>query len=169
MFLNVEFDSCLTWQPHITKLGTSLYAMRTLSNFHTLLQVYFTFCQTHISYDLIFWRNIFDSIKVFQIQTKVIRSIAQSPFNDPCRQHFRYLKILTLPSSHIFRYLLFAHSNSGKILRKKNTLTHNSLENFLFLNPQNFEQPFLKQPSYRYVNLLNLKTTALLSSHTFVF
>lgn len=79
-FLGVEIDSCFVWQPHIAKLlpkprVNALYAVRTLlgvTGFQTLLQIYFAYFQSHISYGTTSWGNSSNAINVFQMQKKVI-------------------------------------------------------------------------------------------------
>lgn len=79
-------------------------------------------------YGIIFWGNPTDAIQVFQMQKKFIKLITKSSFINPCRQNFRRLKVLPLPSLYIIRSLLFVHLNSDKNSSAKTTSINISLE-----------------------------------------
>lgn len=161
-FLGVEIDSCLTWQPHISKLlsklSNALYAMRTLSSvigLQIMLQVYFAYFQAHISYGIIFWGNSTDAFKVFRLQKRAIRLITKSPFNDPCSQHFRRLKILPLPSLYIFRCLLFVHANYEKFFDNNHIHTHFTRNSSMLQYPNHRTTFFEKAPWYSCMKIFN--------------
>jgi hypothetical protein len=77
----------------------------------TLKIVYYSYFHSIMTYSLIFWGNSSRSINIFRLQKRVIRIITGSKSNDSCRQLFRKLNILPLPSQYIFQLILFIVNN----------------------------------------------------------
>jgi hypothetical protein len=61
-----------------------------------------------------FWG--YHSTNMFKIQKRVIRNITNIGRRDSCRQLFKQLLILTLPSQYIFSLLLFVNKNREMFL-----------------------------------------------------
>lgn len=101
--------------------------MRLLSDFfgfQALLQTYYAYSQSQISFRKMFWGYSYDVVKVCWMQKEWIRLVTKSSLRDPCRQCFRQFKILPLPSPYIFRSLVFVHSNSDKFYGKNHVHRH---------------------------------------------
>jgi hypothetical protein len=64
-----------------------------------------------MSYGIIFWGNSSSSIDIFRIQKRLIRIITGKSRCDSCRDLFKQLQILTLPSQYIFSLLVFVVKN----------------------------------------------------------
>jgi hypothetical protein len=73
--------------------------------------VYFAYVQSVMSYGIIFWGNQPHSERVFKIQKRVIRIIANSRARDSCRDLFKKLELLPLYSQYIFSLLIFMIKN----------------------------------------------------------
>jgi len=71
------------------------------------LWIYFYFSYVHsvMSYGIIFWGNSHPSNSIFKIQKRIIRIITNTGSHDSCRQLFKQLQILSLPSQYIFSHL----------------------------------------------------------------
>lgn len=95
-------------------------------------------------YRIIFWGNSSDAIQVFQMQKKFIKLITKSSFINPCRQNFRRLKVLPLPSLYIIRSLLFVHLNSDTFYGK-NYIHKHITRNSSFLQDTNHRATFLEK------------------------
>jgi hypothetical protein len=67
-----------------------------------------------MSYEIIFWGNSYDSIKIFTMQTRVI--IMGHGNRDTCRNSFKELKILPFISQYIFSLLVFVVNNIDQFL-----------------------------------------------------
>ena len=76
-----------------------------------------------MTYGIIFWGNSPHSIKLFRIQKKVIRLIMGLKIRDSCRESFKEMKKLPLPSQYIFSLLLYVVNN--RHLFTKNSEIHN--------------------------------------------
>ena len=53
-----------------------------------------------MEYGIVFWGNLTESKKVFQLQKKVIRIMTGSESRISCKSLFQSLEILTLPSQY---------------------------------------------------------------------
>jgi hypothetical protein len=104
-------DSTISWSDQIvaliSKLNKACYAIRvvkTCTSLDVLRTIYF-------SYGIIFWGNSHSSATIFKIQKRIIRIITNTGRRDSCRQLFRQLQILPLPSQYIFSMLVFVNKN----------------------------------------------------------
>jgi hypothetical protein len=119
-FLGLTIDSTLSWKDHIaditSKLNEACYAIRTIKPFMTfnvLRTIYFSYFHSVMSYGIIFWGNSHYRANIFKIQKRIIRIIANKGKRDSCRQLFKTLHILTVPSQYIFSLLVFVIKNRG--------------------------------------------------------
>jgi len=76
-----------------------------------LRTIYFSYVHSVISYGIIFWGNSHFSTNVFKIQKRIIRIIINIVRRNSCRQLFKQLQILPLPSQYIFSLLVFVNKN----------------------------------------------------------
>ena len=99
-----------------SKLNKACYAIRLLKPFltmNTLRMIYFSYAHSVLSYGIIFWGNSHAHYtnSIFKIQKRIIRIITNSSSHDTCRQLFKHLQILSLPSQYIFFLLVFVTKN----------------------------------------------------------
>ena len=76
-----------------------------------LRTIYFPYAHSTISYGIIFWGNSHRSTNIFKIQRRIIRLITNTGRRESCRQLFKQLQILPLPSQYIFSLLVFVNKN----------------------------------------------------------
>lgn len=117
-FLGVFLDPRLTWEEHVKQLSGRLsrviYLIRFLSrnvSSSTLLAAYHSYFASHMSYAILNWGHSAHSTKIFKLQRRCIRVIVGLGWRDCCRQCFRDLKILTVPSLYILNCLRFVNAN----------------------------------------------------------
>ena len=119
-FLGLIIDNSLSWKDHITaitsKLNKACYAISLLKPFltmNTLRMSYFSYANSFLSYGIIFWGNshAHHTNSIFKIQKRIIRIVSNSGRHDTCRQLFKHLQILSLPSQYIFSLLIFVIKN----------------------------------------------------------
>jgi hypothetical protein len=122
-FLGLTVDSTLSWREHIvdltSKLNKACYAIRAIKPFMTLnvlRTVYFSYFHSVMSYGIIFWGNSHLSNNIFKIQKRIIRIITINGKRDSCRNLYKQLQILTLPSQYIFSLLVFVVKNRDLFL-----------------------------------------------------
>ena len=111
-FLGPTLDNSLTWRKHIdtiiTKLSSASFALRVIKPFlslDSLKMVNYSYFHFVMTYGLIFWGNSHHSNIIFRLQKRIIRIIVGIRGRDSCREHFKNLKILPLPSQYIYIYI----------------------------------------------------------------
>ena len=106
-FLGLVVGNTLTWDNHIdqliSKLNPACYVIRAVNAMlsrKALRMLYFSYVHSIISYDIIFWGNTPNCIKIFRIQKKVLRIMTTSKKMDSCRGLFKTTKILPFYSQY---------------------------------------------------------------------
>jgi hypothetical protein len=87
-----------------SKLSSACYAMRSVKlcmTVNTLKMIYYSCFHSIMTYDLLFWGNSPDSIKIFRLQKKIIRIMIGYRSKDSCRKLFFNFEILALASQYI--------------------------------------------------------------------
>ena len=69
-------------------------------------------CKSVMPYGIIFWGNSHISGSIFKVQKRIIRIITKAGKRNSCRQLYKQLQILPLPSLYIFSILVFANNRS---------------------------------------------------------
>jgi hypothetical protein len=98
----------------VIKLSTACYVIRSLKPYmsqKTLLSIYHSLFRSVMGYEIIFWGNSYDSIKIFRMQKRVIRMIMGHVNRDCFRNSFKELKLLPFISQYIFSLLVFVVNN----------------------------------------------------------
>jgi hypothetical protein len=113
-FLGLTVDSTLSWREHIldltSKLNKACYTIRAIKPFmapNVLRTVYFSYFHSAMSYGIIFWGNSHLSNNIFKIQKRIIKIITNKGKCNSCRDFYKQLQIVTLPSQYIFSLLTF--------------------------------------------------------------
>jgi len=117
-FLGLSLDDTLTWNYHteslMRKMSAASYALRqikyTLST-DSLKLIYFAHVQSIMNYSVIFWGNSPSAKKVFKLQKKIIRIVANIGMPDSCGEIFKNLQIMTLYSLYAYSIILFVVKN----------------------------------------------------------
>ena len=111
-FLGLTLDNSLSWRTHIDtiipKLSSASFALRLVKPFlslDSLKMVYYSYFHSVMTYGLIFWGNSHHCNINFRLQKRIIRIIVGIRGRDSCREHFKNLKILPLPSQYIYIYI----------------------------------------------------------------
>jgi hypothetical protein len=101
----------------------------------TLKMTYYSSSHSRMSYGIMFWGHSASSIRVFRLQKMMIRIMMGCTSRDSCRKLFIKLKILPLPSVHVF---------PSPICDKKNKelfTTNHEIHSICTRQPLNFHQP----------------------------
>jgi hypothetical protein len=117
-FLGLEIDQPLNWKTHIeqivSRLSNACYAVRSIFHFSyldTLKMIYFAYFHSIMKYGIIFWGNHTDSMRVFQLQKKIVRIMTGTKSSASCKPLFKALEILTLPSQYVLSLMNFLLHN----------------------------------------------------------
>lgn len=109
-YLGIYLDSGLRWEEHVNhlvkRLNKSIYLIRNLVKLvdvNTVFSAYYACFYSHMSYGIICWGHSSHASTVFRAQRRCIRVIAGLGFAECCRETFKTLGILTLPSIYILQ------------------------------------------------------------------
>jgi hypothetical protein len=133
-FLGIHLDRGLTWNFHVddvcSKVSSNIYAIRNLAKYcdkKTLLTAYFGMIYPHFQYGIIVWgqcsKNYFK--RVFVLQKKVLRIMFKLKRTQSCKDTFKIMNLLTLPSIYILEIILFAQFKC-KLKKGSDYHTHNT-------------------------------------------
>lgn len=135
-FLGVTLDATLSWEGHTDsickKLRKNIYAIRCLTNTvskEILLTAYHALFASHMSYALISWGHSSHAARVFGLQRKVVRVIANISYRADVKQKFIDYKLLTLPSLYIYVCLKYVKLNIGSYLTHSQVHGHYTRSN----------------------------------------
>jgi exonuclease III/thymidine kinase len=117
-FLGVTIDEKLQWSAHIIsiskKLCSAIYAIKKtkeVCGFDAAKFVYFSYFHSIMSYGILFWGRGADWSRVFVLQKRAIRQLMDIKPRETCKNAFRELGVLTLPSVFIYECLIYAYKN----------------------------------------------------------
>jgi len=109
----------VSWKDHIavltSKLNKACCAIKAIKPFMSvdiLRMIHFSYVHSVMLYGIIFWGNSHHS-NIFKIIKRIIRYIENTGSCDSCRQLFKQLQILSLPSQNIFSLRVFVNKNRG--------------------------------------------------------
>lgn len=116
--LGVVLDESLKWDHHIeilsSKLASVCYAlkqMKEICSFDILKIYYHSNFESIMTYGIILWGKSPEAERIFRLQKRAIRCMLGMNLRDSCREKFKSLKILTLPSLYIYSILNFVKLN----------------------------------------------------------
>ena len=144
-FLGVYLDKKLSWEQHIhfvcKKISVNIYLLRNLANDvsqKTLITAYHGLIHSVLSYAILIWGHSTHSVNVFTLQRKAIRISYGLKYRDNCKQAFKSLKILTLPSVYILQWLMFIKEHES------NYTSHNDVHRYCTRNRNNIYPSYLR-------------------------
>lgn len=139
-FLGIHIDNALNWEIHIDylckKLSSTCFALHRLSKLTSIsvvLSYYYAQFYSRVKYGIVFWGSSHFLERLFKIQKMAVRNIRGLNKTVSCRNVFKELHILTIPSIYIYELVIFVKQNLNKFLcnsyyhdygtRKKNELS----------------------------------------------
>ena len=129
-YLGVIIDKELTWCQHDNymsdKISKNTFLLRNLANnlsLNCLCMAYYALIHSLLNYSILVWGHSSSLSRLFKLQRRSIRIIANIGYREDCRAYFKSLKILTLPSLYIYRCLEFITRHTE--LYPKVNLYHN--------------------------------------------
>jgi hypothetical protein len=106
-------DHNVNWDFHVEKLVIKLsklcFAIKTIKSFvneNIVKTMYFAYMHSSLKYGILFWGNVRNHKKVFKLQNRAIRLIANISSTTSCKPYFKKLKIMTLPCIYVYEILL---------------------------------------------------------------
>jgi hypothetical protein len=84
--------------------------------------MYFAYMHSSLKYGILFWGNVRNLKKVFKLQKRTIRLIANISSTTSCKPYCKKLKIMALPCIYIYEILLHIKMSSSKL--ETNSMFH---------------------------------------------
>lgn len=141
--LGLVIDQRLTWASQVDRVcaraSSGIYALRNLASLVTndvLRMAYFALVHSHLSYGVLLWGGSAESRRAFVTQKKAIRVMVNRSTSEPCRDWFRLLKILTLPSLYILYSCVHVHGLASSLLTRADVHSYNTRGHDLLLIPK---------------------------------
>jgi len=115
-YLGVRVDGTLSWELQVdkvaSKMSSGLFVLRSvarLSQINVLKAVYHSLIECHISYSIILWGGVAKShiSRIFGIQKKAIRCMANVPPMSHWIELFKKFNVLTVPCIYIYECILY--------------------------------------------------------------
>lgn len=167
-FLGITITPELSWKRHIEQIANKirpgiamLYKIRKLVDTSTLLHIYYSLIQSHLSYGILVWggapQHQIDIL--LKLQKKAIRIIARKNRLTSCRPLFKEYHILTVPSLYILESSCYAkksiHSNSSTNSSRQLTRTVNEIHSHNTRHQNNIFLPNISSIKKKYNTLFN--------------
>jgi len=123
-FLGIHVDNNLSWNSHVDsickKVSSGIYLLRMLSfhcNKKILKMAYYGILHSHLAYGISLWGACagYKFSRIFILQKAAIRIIFKLGYRESCRNAFKELGILTLPSLYIYETAIFCFSKCQMI------------------------------------------------------
>lgn len=131
--LGIVLDDNLNWSGHVECLSKSLpstiFLIRQLNSVvdrDTLITTYFALFHSRITYAVYLWGNSVQAFKVFRLQKRAIRAIANIGGKEHCRPFFMKFGILPLPSIYIYSTVCEIHMKIKHFCLQSDIHTHNT-------------------------------------------
>lgn len=119
-FLGVHLDSELKWKQELGNMEKSIssacYVLRSLRDeveIGVLKTVYFALVEAKIRYSILFWGGsyLYNIQRAFILQKRAIRIMVRIKQQVSCRDYFKELKLLTVPSLYVLVLLSYFAKN----------------------------------------------------------
>lgn len=128
-FLGINIDEFLDWSCHIdflsNKLNRTCFCIRHVSRYigeTARRTLYFANFEGTLRYGIIFWACNSETLNIFTIQKRIIRTIYQMSPMQSCRGIFKSKRILTIYGLYIYELILCVFKN--RHLFHDNTVNH---------------------------------------------
>jgi hypothetical protein len=116
--LGITLDQRLNWTDHVDRIASKIssfcFLLRRLRDYcglPTLRTVYFAYVQSICSYGVMFWGNSSYSCRILKLQKWAVRTILGLSKRHSCAEHFKDLRILTVPALYILSCYKFVLKN----------------------------------------------------------
>jgi hypothetical protein len=86
----------------VSKLCFAIKTIKSFVNKNIVKTMYFAHMHSSLKYGILFWGDVRNLTKVFKLQKRAIRLIANISNTTSCKPYFKILKIMTLPYIYIF-------------------------------------------------------------------
>lgn len=137
-FLGIYISQDCKWSVHIDticrRVAPVCYCLKQLRltvDMDVLKIYYFAHFHSIISYGITAWGSSSECIRIFRLQKKAVRYIMGANARESCKEYFKKLNILTLPSIFIMSLVIYAKNNNFQMTNRYHsyqTRNYNLLE-----------------------------------------
>ena len=167
-FLGIKIDKNLNFKEHtealLKKLSSIIFAIKVIKNkvgLTTAKTAYHALFEPHIRYGITVWGNITNINKVFIIQKRLIKYLMSKGPRSHCKNLFKKLEILTVPSILILECLLYIKKNEASATKNNEIHDHNTRnKDNIHFNHHRLTK-YQKSPHHLSVKLYNRLPTQL--------
>ena len=115
-FLGIKIDRNLSWKSHISdlikKLNSALFVIRRLSQVcekETAIQAFHALLMSHINYGILAWGGCHEQqmTAILRLQKRGIRHLLGLGRGASCKDHFKSLKVFTVPALYIYKCIMY--------------------------------------------------------------
>lgn len=160
--MGVEIDDTLTWNHHIdnvcnkiSKLCFTLRHLKAFVNIFVLKTYYFAQIHSVISYCLICWGSESAAHRVFIMQKRAVRTLANVSNRTTCRPLFKQFHILPLPCIYIYQILINTQKNIKAYKRLGDNHQYDTRNTNILEIPRHRISKFEKCPRYKGITFYN--------------
>lgn len=161
-FLGMTIERNCGWTQHVGslcgRLASICFVLRRLRSclvLSVLRSYYFAHFHSVLSYGLIAWGSCGNSIRVFRLQKRALRVMVGMGTRESCRELFRSMRIMTLPSIFIYQLLLYVRGNMENFRSLGLHHNYNTRSASLLEIPQHRLTLFEKSPDYLAIKVYN--------------
>ena len=161
-FLGIYIDNALNWDAHIDSVAKklssvcyALYRLSKISSMTTVLAYYYANFISRATYGILFWGSSCHFERLFKLQKKAVRNIVGVSKYTSCRNLFKELNILTLPSIYILEILLYVKNNLSKFLPNNYNHDYQTRECNNLSTPLHKLSKYEESPRYTGIKLYN--------------
>lgn len=161
-FLGIYIDNALNWDSHIDSMAKklssvcyALYRLSKISSRTTVLAYYYTNFVSRATYGILFWGCSCHFERIFKLQKKAVRNIMGISKYTSCRNGFKDLNILTLPSIYILEILMYVKNNLSKFPPNNYNHNYDTRESDNLATPLHKLSKYEESPNYIGIKLYN--------------
>lgn len=161
--LGLTIDCHLKWSSHIqnvcSKLAKNCYALTVTAKQCSqaiVRQLYFGCFHNTIKYGIVHWGLSYEAQKVFVLQKRAVRVIANIKYGESCRGAFKSQSILTLASLYIYEVVCFVYKNKRNFGDNKINHHYNTRKKDYMLTPKHDTALFQKSLLFNGCKLFNI-------------
>ena len=162
-FLGIHLDNNLSWNSHVDsvckKISSGLYLLRMLSLYcskKVLKMAYYGVLHPHMAYGISLWGACagYKFTRIFILQKTALRIILQLGFRETCRDVFKELGILTLPSLYLYETAVFCFQKC-KLLQGENVHGYETRHRKIYRNASHRLKLFEQLPVISGIKIIN--------------
>ena len=161
--LGVKLDTAVNWRNQINsmcgKLASAVFQIKKIKemvNVSSAILVYHAVFQAAASYSIILWGHTSHAQRVFVLQKKAVRILANADRLDHCKPLFKSLGILTVFSLYIYKCLIYVRKNINTFVSRRDIHDYHTRNTHMLQIPLHRLQSSQSSPTFKAIKWFNL-------------